>query len=302
METYHEGERRIQELAGATLQADQLSGMVQDGLSMPAGHFLLEQRFAALSTVGDDGSVWVSGLIGEPGFLHPISAEAIVIDAHKLSRQDILWTNLNAGKSKTAGMVAINFALRRRLRINGKARADDEFIVFEIEQTYSNCPKYIQRRELEHTPEAVEIAKLETTRDTTLNEDDRAFIARSDTFFIGSYAKDGGADASHRGGKPGFVRMIDETHIRFPDYSGNNMFNTLGNLSINPNLGMLFIDFNSGNTLQISGQAESIEPFHWHNGEKQGHVDVAVKHVIRTSGGALGQWDFQEFSPFNPKD
>jgi len=303
MSVYHDGEKKIQRLAGVSQQAEQLSGMVQDSLTLPAVHFLLAQRFAALTTIGKDGSLWVSGLVGEPGFIYPVAAEQIVIDAHTLPKSDILWSNLaeaGSAQSKSAGMVAINFGLRRRLRVNGKLRADDEFLVFDIEQTYGNCPKYIQRREPEESTALPGTEQLHASSGNELNEQDSQLIAGADTFFIGSFAQDGGADASHRGGLSGFVQVLDKNHIRFPDYSGNNMFNTLGNLAINPNIGLLFVDFESGDTLQVSGRAENIEPFSWKSGEKLGHVDVTVREVRRTGGGPLGHWEFQEYSPFNP--
>jgi len=303
MSVYHDGEKKIQKLAGVSQQAEQLSGMVQDSLTLPAVHFLLAQRFAALSTIAKDGSLWVSGLVGEPGFIYPVAAEQIVIDAHTLPKSDILWTNLTApgsAQSKNAGMVAINFGLRRRLRINGKLRADDEFLVFDIEQTYGNCPKYIQRRELEEDQTLATPDQLKASSGSELTEQDTRLISEADTFFIGSFAQDGGADASHRGGLPGFVQVLNKNHLRFPDYSGNNMFNTLGNLAVNHNLGLLFVDFTSGDSLQVSGRAENIEPFSWKSGEKLGHIDVTVRDVRRTGGGPLGHWEFQEYSPFNP--
>ena len=79
------------------------------------------------------------------------------------------------------------------------------------------------------------------------------------------------------------------------------MFNTMGNLALNPRLGLLFVNYLTGDTLQVTGRAEGIEPFRWHNGEHNGHVDVLVEQVVRTTGGALGQWRFGAFSPYNPE-
>jgi ferredoxin-NADP reductase len=63
-------------------------------------------------------------------------------------------------------------------------------------------------------------------------------------------------DASHRGGDPGFVRVESETRISFPDYAGNNHFNTIGNLVLDPRVGLLFVDFSTGGMLQLTGRAE----------------------------------------------
>jgi len=302
MSVYHDGEKQVQKLAGVRQQAEQLSGMVQDSLTPPAVRFLLAQRLAVLTTIGAQDSLWVSALIGESGFIYPLAAEQILIDAHTLPKSDILWSNLQGSESRSTGMLAIDFGQRRRLRINGKARVDQDFIILDLEQTYGNCPKYIQKRELEDDGQAVTQEQPESSSSAFLSSEDSALISSADTFFIGTFAQDGGADASHRGGQPGFVEVIDKNHIRFPDYSGNNMFNTLGNLALNPNVGLLFADFESGNTLQISGHADELEPFRWKSGDKPGHIDITVREVRRTGGGPLGHWQFQESSPFNPRD
>ena len=65
-----------------------------------------------------------------------------------------------------------------------------------------------------------------------------------------------GMDASHRGGDPGFVKVASDTRLLFPDYAGNNHFNTIGNLVLDPRVGLLFVDFSTGGMLQLSGRAE----------------------------------------------
>jgi hypothetical protein len=67
-----------------------------------------------------------------------------------------------------------------------------------------------------------------------------------------------GVDVSHRGGKPGFVRLDDDCTLIVPDFSGNCQFNTFGNLELNPRAGMLFVDFDRGNLLYLTGTAEVI--------------------------------------------
>src|SRR5260370_982463 len=82
-----------------------------------------------------------------------------------------------------------------------------------------------------------------------------ASVVTGDPGFIATDKVDRGADVSHKGGNPGFVRVLDEHRIAFPDYNGNSMFNTLGNLTDNPHAGLLFIDFDTGRTLQLTGRA-----------------------------------------------
>ncbi len=94
-----------------------------------------------------------------------------------------------------------------------------------------------------------------------LGDNEVSFIAEADTFFIASRSaqldqeeSSQGLDVSHRGGLPGFVRVVSRTELCFPDFSGNLLFNTLGNLEADPRAGLLFIDFRSGRMLQIIGR------------------------------------------------
>ena len=84
------------------------------------------------------------------------------------------------------------------------------------------------------------------------------WIQKADTFFVATAHPFRGADASHRGGQPGFVAVVDAQTLIWPDYSGNMMFNTLGNIVSNPKSGLLFLDFDTGRTLQLTGAAEIV--------------------------------------------
>lgn len=88
-----------------------------------------------------------------------------------------------------------------------------------------------------------------------LTERQQDWITAADTFFIGSAHVQAGTDASHRGGNPGFVQVHDSRTLRWPDYAGNNLFNTLGNLNVEARAGLLFLDFEHGHTLQLTGSA-----------------------------------------------
>ena len=94
-------------------------------------------------------------------------------------------------------------------------------------------------------------------RSVSLSGMQQKSVGVADTFFIASQHPEMGADASHRGGPAGLIRIVDECSILWPDYSGNSMFNTLGNISVNPSAGLLFVDFEGGNTLQLTGKART---------------------------------------------
>lgn len=125
----------------------------------------------------------------------------------------------------------------------------------------------------------------------------------ADTFFIASFHPETGADASHRGGHPGFIRVVNAGKILFPDYSGNNMFNTLGNITANPNAGLLFIDFENGSTLQVNGQAsviwdqDRVEEF----AGAERLVEFKIRQVIEIANAVPLRWKFSGYSPFNPR-
>jgi predicted pyridoxine 5'-phosphate oxidase superfamily flavin-nucleotide-binding protein len=147
------------------------------------------------------------------------------------------------------------------------------------QEVYGNCPKYIQQRRLT----SVAVPETAALRTTTLDVRQRSRIAASDTLFIATFHPQGGADASHRGGPPGFVRVLDESRLTFPDYPGNNMFNTLGNLVAAPRAGLLVPDFESGSALQISGRA-TVE---WMG--TTAAVRFAIDAVIETPAGIRGR-------------
>lgn len=86
-------------------------------------------------------------------------------------------------------------------------------------------------------------------------DEDRAFIESRPLFFIATADAEGRPDCSHKGGLPGFVRVVDRQTIAFPDYDGNGMFKSLGNLLVNPQVGLLFIDFENPKRLRVNGQA-----------------------------------------------
>jgi predicted pyridoxine 5'-phosphate oxidase superfamily flavin-nucleotide-binding protein len=88
-----------------------------------------------------------------------------------------------------------------------------------------------------------------------IDEEDQAFIEGCDMFFLATADAAGWPDCSYKGGLPGFVRVLDAHTLAFPDYDGNGMFRSLGNLLVNPHVGLLFVDFTQPNRLRVSGTA-----------------------------------------------
>ena len=216
---------------------------------------------------------------------------------------DPLATTLKPGVP--VGLLGIEPETRRRNRLTGKVSSvGPEGFAIAIDQAFGNCPKYIQTRTISPAPDrASDDPKI--SRSDQFDPPTRALIEKADTLFIATaYVDDAiapshGADVSHRGGKPGFVRVEDERTFVFPDFSGNNIFNTVGNIEANPKAGFLFVDFDAGDLVYMTGDAE----VEW-QGEK---VDAFVgaerlirfraATVIRAEASLPLRFEFGEFSP-----
>ena len=157
-------------------------------------------------------------------------------------------------------------------------------------------------RSIAETREIVSLSDGSTTSET-LAPAQVELIKKSDTFFIATAFKETGADASHRGGMPGFVQVLSPSLLAWPDYDGNKMFQTLGNLRVNSAAGLLFLDFESGETLQVTGTTEILwdEEAIRHFPGAQRIIRFAIRRVIATDHAVPFTWKFLEYSPFNPQ-
>lgn len=248
---FHDGELAVQQRAGVAAAAARLSGMLAPAqLREGVARFLAARAFAALTARDEAGRLWLSPLTGQPGFLDVTSATELTVHAAPVP-EDPLHA-LPAGQP--VALIVVEFATRRRFRLNGTlTTAEPGFLRIDVEQAYGNCPQYIQQRHLEPGPPDAHACGPVRHGDT-LTSSDKDLVRRADTFLIGTTHPTRGSDASHRGGPPGFVR-IEGDHLWWPDYRGNNMFNTLGNLTVDPSAALLFTDFTTGGTLHLSGTA-----------------------------------------------
>jgi predicted pyridoxine 5'-phosphate oxidase superfamily flavin-nucleotide-binding protein len=298
MAVFHAGEREVQQRAGVTAMARDLGQGI--GQSIPAGArpFLEGQRIAVLAGVDGAGRVWVSLLTGRPGFITAPDSKTLRLAAAAPAIDPI--TDCLADGAPI-GLLVFDPVRRRRLRLNGYvAGVDASALQISVAEVFGNCPKYIQARVPD--AEARATALHSVRRGSILTERQRLAIERSDTLFIGSVHERTGADASHRGGRPGFVQVMDERRLRLPDYAGNNMFQTLGNISKDPRVGLVFVNFASGATLQITGQARILwdrRRFSDLPGAERA-VDVDIDEVVELDGRIDGGWILVAPSPFNP--
>jgi predicted pyridoxine 5'-phosphate oxidase superfamily flavin-nucleotide-binding protein len=249
---FHAGERAVQQRAGAAAEADRHAGMLAEpDLRSGLGMFLTERTFAGITARDSGRRLWISPLTGSPGFLRPTGATTLDIRAVPAPGDPLHGLPAD----QPVGLLAIEFARRRRARVNGTlVAAGADGLTVEVEQAYGNCPQYIQQRVLA-PDEAGSTSEAEVARSAALSAEDAALIARADTLLFGTTHPDRGNDASHRGGPVGFVRVVDEHRLWWPDYPGNNLFNSFGNLAVDPTAALLFVDFPTGRALHLSGRA-----------------------------------------------
>jgi len=266
---FHEGEKAIQSRLGIRDRMEKAGrASIRDHIAEPHQAFLRRLSLFVVGTLDAAGRPWASVLTGQPGFVQARDAGTLSVGGRP-AYGDILEKTLAAGAG--IGGLAIDLETRRRVRVNGTIAAIDEngFDV-KVGQSFANCPKYIQARSIEPLDRASDNGVQPTVSyGSILNKAQAAFVAAADTFFVASRAGGDaedvsqGLDVSHRGGLPGFVIVAHETSLLFPDYGGNRFFNTLGNLTIDPRCGLTFVDFHSGNVLQLSGEAEILwQPHH----------------------------------------
>jgi uncharacterized protein len=295
---FHSGELAVQQHAGVQAQAARLARMVGPGeLRAGMAAFLADATFAALTARDQAGRLWTSPLLGPPGFLSASGPKTVQIGT-PLPSADPLYL-LPGGQP--AGLVVIDFATRRRVRINGVLTAPDTArLTLHVEQAYGNCPQYIQQRHITIGAEPHHPARTPRYNGEILRENDIRLIESTDTFFLGTTHPDSGNDASHRGGPAGFVRATHEC-LWWPDYPGNNMFNSFGNLAVDPTAALLFVDFGTGNTLQLSGTAavDWDAPVEGDDAETGRRAQFTPQYVVATSVPDLAE-DAHAAYPRNP--
>jgi len=247
---YHEGELEMQRRAGAADLAQRVGRIIGTDIPAAAAAFLAAQRFVIASTVDRQGWTRASLLGGEAGFAQATSPRTVEITPARGHVRDV---RSDIGETGVIGLLAIDFASRRRIRVNGQATLREGAIDVTTSEVYSNCPQYITPR-IVHAAAADDAALSENMTDA-LTISQQRWIERADTFFLATAHPQRGPDASHRGGTGGFVRVVSPTVLAWPDYPGNNMFNSLGNLLVSAKAGLLFADFDTGETLQLRGSA-----------------------------------------------
>ncbi|QYC41662.1 Pyridoxamine 5'-phosphate oxidase [Nonomuraea coxensis DSM 45129] len=292
---FHRGEHAVQRRAGLTVDGWGSAGV---GTTIPqvAADFLAGQRLVVIAAADATGAAWAGALTGPPGFITVPDDRTIIAD--RLPGAGDPLAGLFATE-QPLGMLAIEPATRKRMRVNGHAHDDDGRLMIHTEQVYSNCPKYIQTRAYVDDSPSTNRTAIVTG---ALTADHQRWIAAADTFFVATYVAGLGADASHRGGNPGFVTVSGDRRLTWPDYVGNAMYMTLGNLELEPRCGLLFLDWENGDTLHLTGRARA----DWDPDRAaavpgaQRLIDFDVERVVHIAGDVPHRWSFGKYSRFNP--
>lgn len=297
---WHAGERYLQIQAGVA-ERMAVMGPKLVRTAMPDQHrlFFAQLPILMVGAVDKDGHPWAGVLEGEPGFMASPEPNHLHVAAVPDAMDPISG---GLGKGRSLGLLGIELQTRRRNRMNGHVNAvSDTGFDVAVAQSFGNCPQYIQTRDYSFSRPPGTPGLEAATHSTQLDEAARALIRQSDTFFVATYADSplGRAiDVSHRGGRAGFVR-VDGDVLTIPDFSGNRFFNTLGNIVANPRAGLVFIDFEHGDLLQLSGSAEVIldspEIATFQGAERLWRVQV--RQVVKRPDALALRWRFGDYAP-----
>jgi uncharacterized protein len=305
---FHEGEQALQRHAGSFERLAEVGPrVVRDHMLQQHRDFFAQLPMLLVGSVDRHGQPWASVLAGPPGFISSPDPQQLVVEARPLSH-DPLREKLAQGQF--IGLLGIEPHTRRRNRMNGVlTHVSEEGFTVQVMQSFGNCPKYIQARRPEFVPRSGEsvLASNAAPVATQLDQEAVAMIRNADTFYIATaypvctpaHSPSQGVDVSHRGGKPGFVRVDGDKALTAPDFLGNFYFNTLGNIAVNPRAGLLFIDFDNGDLLYVAVKARivfdgpALETFE--GAQRLLHMEV---QAVRRARAALPlRWSAAELSP-----
>ena len=305
---FHAGERALQAQAGSREQMA-VAGprVIRDYMPDQHREFFAQLPFLVVGSLDASLQPWASVLAAPAGFAHSPDATHLRIDALPAAG-DPLAGQLAQGA--TLGLLGIEPHTRRRNRMNGTvASLDATGFMVEVQQSFGNCPRYIQAREPVFAAPRHDGAPAQWL--DTLDLAAQRLIGSADTLFIATAypdaaaagddadARSHGVDVSHRGGRPGFVRVDEGGVLTVPDFNGNRFFNTLGNLMAHPRAGLLFIDYDSGELLHVAATAEIVldgpELAEFEGAERL--LRLHVEHALRRPAALPLRWGDAEPSP-----
>ena len=305
---FHRGEILIQTESGVDQRAHKMGNkLIRDHIIEQHKEFFENLPYAFISLHDNEGRPWISLIQGDQGFINSPDPKTLNLNGNIVAKDAL---HLQTGPTDPVGLVGLDLSNRRRNRLNGnfKRTSIDDTLSIAVGHSFGNCPKYIQLRSLETATGSHSRVDNQQNAEQyfdKLNENDIKIITDADTLFIGSSEEQGGdLDASHRGGKPGFVHVDSDQQLWFNDYPGNNFFQTFGNIQRYPYVGLMFIDFDSGDLLLLSGQSRLEQLAHTDSNENKKlnflprRFCFTLEKGIRIQRAIRGSWSTVEMSPF----
>ncbi|MEP6018303.1 MAG: pyridoxamine 5'-phosphate oxidase family protein [Paracoccaceae bacterium] len=302
-DVFHAGETAIQNRAEVpSSHIEKVSVFVRPEMPMQHREFFESLPILHMGFLDDTGRVWASPIFGQSGFMTSPDPRSLNVAAVPVLAQEL---GLDITVGAKVGAVGLELHSRRRNRMNGTlvhGKAGEMSIA--VDQSFGNCPKYIQARTLDWS--LSQDLRPQPRNLATFDQDAKTVIENADTLLIASRVKtpsdapDQGVDASHRGGKPGFIRLNADGSLSFPDFFGNRFFNTLGNIEVDGRVGVFIPDFETGSALFITGRA-SID---WDSPRVAAFeradriVDVVPEEIWFSTQALPKQAAYHESSPF----
>ncbi|WP_415400860.1 pyridoxamine 5'-phosphate oxidase family protein [Tateyamaria sp. SN3-11] len=300
---FHEGERSLHAMLGIGERRHAFGQkMIRDHMPDQHREFFETLSHVHLGATDTSGHPWAVTRTGPAGFMVSPDDRTLNVTSIPLSGEP---QDLNIFAGAKVSIVGIEYETQRRNRLNATiGLAEDGTLVLGVDQSYGNCPKYIQIRN------KVAVGQNEASEpiiSATLDGTAKAQITAADTLLISSRAAQleddprAGVDINHRGGMPGFVTVLDDSTLQFPDYKGNSFYNTFGNIVTDDRVGLQFVDFEDGTLLNIKGRAQLIEDLNDGALPLMGRgLRISVEQVVRAPGALPIRCEFIEFSDRNP--
>ncbi|KAI1380315.1 hypothetical protein F4677DRAFT_406408 [Hypoxylon crocopeplum] len=329
---FHPGERAVHDL----LHIPHRDNPTHHGLPIPLGYRIARSPLVAFGTLDQEGRPWATIWGGEVGFCQPLARGVLGVRAtadvrHDPVMQELFAVSEEEGKSreivndavirpdggKLMAGLAIDLETRDRVKIAGRMAVGtvtrtepgigDLQLAFQVEESLGNCPKYLNKKRIvPHIPSPQLVSEGTGVPLPPAAVD---LIGKADLFFITSRHGNDSMDANHRGGAPGFVRVLrNDSQERggvaliYPEYSGNRLYQTLGNLQLDPLAGIVIPDFETGDVLYITGRTTILV------GEKAAacipRTKLAVKIEVTEARFVRDGLPFRgvpiDYSPYNP--
>lgn len=321
---WHDGEKYIHSL----LHVPERVNPTFPGLSSYGTHLVLTSPLLALGTLDKQGRPWTTIIGGEPSCMRPMERSIVAINSLVDLKYDpvvdiIRGLQAQDGENGSIiGGLSIDLASRNRLKLSGRLisgrhgleinRLNDHDgfgearLMFSVESSLGNCPKYLNKKTIiPALPNPVMISNSLPFPEMAVR-----LLAKADMFFISSSTSNDSkrsVGTNHRGGPPGFVRVLHNdtangTALVFPEYSGNRLYQTLGNLHLYPRAGLCFPDFDTQDVLYVTGITEII------TGAEAAALlprsNLVVKVTVTSARFVQGSLPFRglqgELSPYNP--